>query len=132
MGGAAGASCGEMTSTRRRRRSAASGRALWSASSVLAHRWPMLWTMITDPTPARRREARRMVTEKVSAAVEGALAMHRELLVQARSLWTLAWQGAMTPTRLGRAGTSVLDAGAAPALRRLHANARRLRRRKRT
>jgi hypothetical protein len=121
-----------MTSTRRNRRQAASGRALWSASSVLAYRFPLLWKMAADPTPARRREARRMVTEKAAAAFEGALAMQRELLTQARSLWLLAWHGAVTPTRLARAGASIADAGAAPALRRLHANARRLRRRKRT
>ncbi|MFL5260827.1 MAG: hypothetical protein ACJ79E_09475 [Anaeromyxobacteraceae bacterium] len=98
---------------------------------MLAHRWAILWMMATHPTPARRREARRMVTEKAEAAVEGAMAMQRELLRQAYSVWVRAWGAGVTRRSLARAGARLVESGAAPARRRLRANARRLRRRKR-
>jgi hypothetical protein len=91
----------------------------------------MLWMMATQPTPVRRREARRMVTEKIEAALEGAVAIQRELLAQAYAVWVRAWSGGVTRCSLARAGARLVDSGAAPARRRLRANARRLRRRKR-
>jgi hypothetical protein len=103
----------------------ASPSVLSSVASVVAYRLRMLSLMIVSPTPARRREAVRMATEKLQAAGEGALAMQVELLRQARSLWT----GGVTGRRLSRAGRRILDAGAAPARRRVLANGLRLGRR---
>lgn len=67
-----------------------------------------------------------MVTEKVEAALEGALAVQLEVLKQARS----AWAGGVTRERLARAGKRILAAGSAPAIRRVKANGRRLGRRR--
>jgi hypothetical protein len=90
----------------------------------------MLWMMAIHPTPARRREARRMVAEKVAAACEGALAMQLESLRRARSLCVRALTGGITDGSLARAGRGILRAGTAPASRRVKANSRRLARRK--
>ena len=85
--------------------------------SVLAFRLPML---ALDPTPARRREAERMVAEKAEAAFEGALA------------WQGYWmRAAMTPWTLGAdAAQEAARAWAAPGRATLRANARRLSRRR--
>ena len=119
--------------TRKRRtshRTAKRASAMWSVASVLGFRLPMLWMMAWSPTPRRRREARRMVTEKVEAALEGALAMQLSAVTQARSFWHRAMTGGLTREWLAGAGQRILGAGTAPASRRLEANARRLRQRK--
>jgi hypothetical protein len=100
---------------------------LRSAALVVSYRLRTLSMMIADPTPKRRREARRMVVEKCAAVLEGALRMQREALRQARALWIEALPGGR---RMARAGKRILAAGSAPAYRRLRANDRRLRRRK--
>jgi hypothetical protein len=98
-----------------------------AAAFVVSWRLAMLARMAARPTPARRREAVRMIAEKVAAVLEAALAMQLEAARQAGFLC----HGRRTERRLVRAGRSILDAGAAPARRRVRANARRLRRRKR-
>ena len=65
-----------------------------------------------------------MFTEKLEAACEGALAMQVEALKQARSLCLAAWSRGVSGRRLARAGRSIVEAGRAPANRRLRANAR--------
>jgi hypothetical protein len=92
---------------------------------VIAWRLSMLARMLGTPTPARRREAVRMVAEKVAAAVEAAVAMPLEAARQARSLCV----GPRTERRWIRAGRRILRAGSAPFHRRVRANARRLGRR---
>jgi hypothetical protein len=118
--------------TRHRTAGAGAGRtsAMWAVPTVLGYRLPMLWMMTFCPTPQRRREARRMVSEKGEAALEGALAMQASVLMHAQSFWLKAMSGRLTKTWLARAGKRILGAGAAPASRRLKANARRLGQRK--
>ena len=85
--------------------------------TVLAFRLPML---ALAPTPARRREAERMVTEKAEAAMRGAVA--------AQAYW---WRAAMTPWAApADLWGGAYDAFAAPGRRTLRANARRLARRR--
>lgn len=99
--------------------------ALWSVPSIVAHRVRMLCMMVLNPTPRRRREATRMVTEKIEAACEGALAIQLETLKQAQSLCLDAWNAGLAG-RLARAGRRIVQAGRAPANRRIRANGRRL------
>ena len=84
---------------------------------VLAFRLPML---AMSQTPARRREAERMVAEKAEAAFEGALA------------WQAYWaRAAMAPWTLGTdAFEEAARAYAAPGRKTLRANAKRLGRRR--
>jgi hypothetical protein len=42
----------------------------FATATVLAWRLPMLWAMAFDPTPRRRAEALRMITEKSAAAAD--------------------------------------------------------------
>ena len=87
------------------------------AWQVLAFRLPML---AMTQTPARRREAERMVAEKAEAAFEGALA------------WQAYWaRAAMAPWSISiDAFEEAAEAWAAPGRKTLRANARRLSRRK--
>ena len=71
----------------------------------------------------KAREARRVVQEKVDAAVEGALA--------AQVAWgaffiKAAFGGVRTPNDVSAGLTSIAEAAAAPARRKVRANARRL------
>jgi hypothetical protein len=77
-----------------------------------------------DGRPSEKaREARLMVEEKVDAAVEGALA--------AQKAWgaffiRAAFGGVRTPNDVSAGLTAIAEAAAAPARRKLRANARRL------
>ena len=71
----------------------------------------------------KAREARLMVQEKVDAAIEGALA--------AQKAWgaffiKAAFGGVRTPNDVSAGLTSIAEAAAAPARRKVRANARRL------
>ena len=71
----------------------------------------------------KAREARLMVQEKVDAAVEGALA--------AQKAWgaffiKAAFGGVRTPNDVSAGLTAIAEAAAAPARRKVRANARRL------
>jgi hypothetical protein len=71
----------------------------------------------------KAREARLMVQEKVDAAVEGALAAQKAwgaFLIKA------AFGGVRTPNDVSAGLTAIAEAAAAPARRRVRANARRL------
>ena len=85
------------------------------AAAVLAFRLPML---AMTPTPARQREAQRMVAEKTEALIEGTLA------------WQTYWMTAWTRPPGTDHVTAAADAFAAPGRKTLRANARRLSRRK--
>ena len=80
---------------------------------VLAFRLPML---AMSQTPARRREAERMVAEKAEAAFEGALAWQGYWMRAMLTPWTIDADAAQEATR----------AWAAPGRKTLRANARRL------
>ena len=89
-----------------------------ATAAVLAWRLPMLWAMAWHPTPKRRAEALRMVTEKSAAAAEGIAA---------------AWsQAALAGVRImgDNPMEKVAEAALKPARRRVRANARRLRRKR--
>jgi hypothetical protein len=91
-----------------------------AAATVLGFRLPMLWAMTFDPTPERRAEALRMVTEKSAAVAEGFAAA-----------WTeAALAGLQMATGVNPAGR-IAAAALRPARRKVKANARRLKRRKR-
>ena len=85
------------------------------AAAVLAFRLPML---AMSPTPARQREAQRMVAEKAEALAEGTLAWQR--------YWMTAWTRPVGTDHMAGAA----DAFAAPGRKTLRANARRLGKRK--
>ena len=85
------------------------------AAAVLAFRLPML---AMSPTPARQREARRMVEEKTEALVDGTMAWQR--------YWMTAWMRPVGTDHVAGAA----DAFAAPGRKTLRANAKRLSRRR--
>ena len=86
------------------------------AAAVLAFRLPML---AMTPTPARQREAQRMVAEKAEALMRGTIAW--------QTYWMTAWTRPPGTDHLAAA----TDAFTAPGRKTLRANARRLSRRKR-
>ncbi len=91
-----------------------------SAGFVMATRLTRMATAAGSPSVASLREAERMVSEKLSAAVEGGVAASRALTGLAAAAGPVA------------AGHVMIDAGEAalrPAARALRANERRLSRR---
>lgn len=90
------------------------------ASAVLMFRLPML---MMDPTPARRREAERMVREKTQAAMDGAAAASLEM-------WRIGMAAWLAPVAPEAAMRRISRAACAPARKTLRANARRLKARK--
>lgn len=85
------------------------------AAAVLAFRLPML---AMTPTPARQREARRMVEEKAAAVLDGTLAWQR--------YWMTAWTRPVGTDHVGEAAAAFTG----PGRETLRANARRLAKRK--
>jgi hypothetical protein len=90
----------------------------FAAATVLAWRLPMLWAMTLSPTPRRRAEAIRMVVEKSTALAEAAVGAQA----------ALALSFLKPPSDIA---ADVMDAMAKPVRRRLNANARRVRSRRR-
>lgn len=89
-------------------------------SRVLAWRLPMLAAAMVNPTPQRRTEIVRMVTEKQQAVVAGAVDAQM-------ALWRAMMVGSLEPHKVG---SDVISAAHAPALKTLKKNARRASRRK--
>src|SRR3954464_7571590 len=85
----------------------------FATATVLAWRLPMLWAMAFDPTPRRRAEALRMITEKSAAAAEAVVGAQAEMMLSF-----------LKPSR--GATSKILDAVLKPSRRRIRANARRL------
>lgn len=102
---------------------AANTRAAIATTQVLAWRTPMLALLMVDPTPRRRREATRMVTEKHKAVVLGMLNAQAELIRGCWLWWSRPHALMMTPIGL-------TESFLAPSYRTVAANARRLRKRK--
>jgi hypothetical protein len=95
----------------------------FDTATVVGLRLLGLGMMATNPTAARYNEAQRMVVEKQLAMLEGLFAMQMEWT---RLLMTPLWfwpQPAAFADALGRAATG-------PAVRRVAANARRLKARR--
>jgi hypothetical protein len=96
-----------------------------AAAQVLSFRLPMLWAMVLSPTPARRAEAMKMIVEKQMAVMEG---MNAGALSALATWMKLA--GGQTVSGQ-RAVEDIMQAAAHPGQRRVRANARRLKRRRR-
>lgn len=96
-----------------------------AAAQVLGFRLPMLWAMALSPTPARRAETVKMIAEKQMAVMESVNAAALSALATWMKLAAGQSVSAQTASR------EILHAAERPAQRRLRANARRLRRRKR-
>jgi hypothetical protein len=90
----------------------------FATATVLAWRLPMLWAMAFDPTPRRRAEALRMITEKSAAAAEAVVGAPAEMMLS----FLKPSQGATS---------KILDAALKPSRRRVRANAKRLKARRR-
>jgi hypothetical protein len=91
----------------------------FATATVLAWRLPMLCAMALNPTPRRRTEALRMISEKTAAAAEAVIGAQAELVLSLLR----PKQGAVTD--------KIAEAMLKPARRRLKANARRVRRKRR-
>jgi type IV secretory pathway TrbD component len=96
-----------------------------AAAQVLSFRLPMLWAMALSPTPARRAEAMKMIVEKQMAVMEGMNAA----ALSALATWMKAAGGQTMSAQA--ASQEVMQAALQPGQRRVRANARRLKRRKR-
>jgi hypothetical protein len=96
-----------------------------AAATTIAARMPILFAAATSGSPKAMREARRMCTEKHTAAVEGAIAAGQEWM----RLWMRA--GAMGSWVEAQQGMSqIMRAAMGPANRVCRANAQRLTRRR--
>jgi aspartate aminotransferase-like enzyme len=94
-------------------------------SLTLWFRWPILMAACwSHSKPQDAAELRRMVTEKMFAAAQGA--MHAQL-----KLSRLALTGRLAPKDIGSATASIASAAVRPALQTVKANAGRLRKRRR-
>jgi hypothetical protein len=94
------------------------------AATVVGLRLVGLTMMAADPTALRMSEAQRMIVEKQMALLDGCFAMQMEWFkLMASPPWL--WLGPLAFTEL------LGSAGMAPVRRRLSANARRLKSRKR-
>jgi hypothetical protein len=107
-----------------RRKNDVSGLAL--APMVIWARMPILWYEALNPDPSRRNETNRMVVEKIAAAQEGMVAANLAV-AQATFEAGFALMAGSSPARETRkAAERIMQAGLAPAARRVRANARRL------
>lgn len=96
-----------------------------AAAQVLSYRLPMLWAMAFSPTPARRAEAVKMIVEKQMVVAESMNAAGLSALAS----WMKLMSGqAVSPDTVGK---TMINAAMRPGQRRIRANARRLKRRKR-
>jgi hypothetical protein len=113
----------------------------WYSPQVVHKRTQRLLAAPTLTRAADRKEATRMVAEKVQAGKEAQWALWQQSLAMQQRMWTDLWSSALTGrspgTSLRRAGRrGARDAAVlaqqvlAPVRRRVKANARRLRARK--
>lgn len=105
-------------------------RDLLDLSAVLAWRVPMLWLHAMDPTPRRRNEAERMVTEKVVACWSGAMRAQLALMGAMPGIWLAIASGRSPAWAIADAARFAAAASQVPARTALRANARRLSRRR--
>ena len=99
---------------------------LWLSPLVVAARLPILWFEALIPDPGRRKETNRMVVEKVAAMQEGLVASQLALgaaMAEASVAMMFGLKPKGTPEALTQ---RMINAGLAPAARRVRANHRRL------
>ena len=92
-----------------------------ATAETISRRLPILWWAAMWPSPSAHAETRKMVVEKQVAFAEGLIAMQIELMTMAFRPW---W----SPRLAQEALQDLVYAASAPAVRRVRANARRLRR----
>lgn len=95
-----------------------------ATAETLAHRLPGFWQDVLMPSPEGNMAIARLMIEKQVAFAQGMMNLQAEMFKLAfRPWWTWdIWQG-------HSAASDLLHAAAAPAARKVKANARRLRRR---
>jgi hypothetical protein len=95
-----------------------------ATATTLAHRLPDFWQDVMSPSPRGNAAIAGLIVEKQVAFAQGMMSLQAEMLKLAfRPWWTWdMWQGQ-------RAAGDLLHAAAAPAARKVKANARRLRKR---
>jgi hypothetical protein len=94
-----------------------------AAAVTIWHRMPILAMGAFFPTPSNTVEAVRMVTEKVDASFEGAVAAAFEA---SKVSTRMMFRPLLTPAEFSDAGARIAKAAVAPAARRVKANAKRL------
>ena len=94
-----------------------------ATAETLAHRLPVFWQGIMTPSPKGNAAITEMIVEKQVAFAEGMMAMRAELLKQSFRPWWM-W----TAQQSQNAAHDLAHAAAAPAAKKVKANARRLRR----
>lgn len=93
-----------------------------AAATTIAFRWPQFVYDTLDPTHKMSAETQRAFSEKAAAAMEGSV-----IAVQAwQRLWIDMAFGRVEPKELPRKIAKIADESAAPARRRVKANAKRL------
>lgn len=93
-----------------------------AAATTIAFRWPQFVYDTLDPTHPMSAETRRAFSEKAAAAMEGSV-----VAVQAwQRLWLDIAFGRVGPKELPKKIMHIADQSAAPARRRVKANAKRL------
>jgi heme A synthase len=99
---------------------------LWLSPFVVASRMPILFYESLNPDPSRRNETNRMVVEKLAAAQEGMLAAQvafGRAVAENMAAFAFGQVPKATPRKTAQA---MMNAGLAPAARRVKANAKRL------
>jgi hypothetical protein len=102
-----------------------------AAAEVIARRMPLFWWAAFAPNAGHQAEIARMVSEKNAAFLEGLFAANSRAAQEAIALWGKAMTGRLGHDALSSATSRILHAAGAPATRRVKANHKRLRRRKR-
>jgi hypothetical protein len=104
------------------------GAAALNTGMTLWFRWPILMAACSSQLKLQdTTEIRRMVTEKMFAAAQGAMQSQFEL----SRLAVQATTGRLSSKDIGSATASIASAAVRPALRTVKANAKRLRRKRR-
>jgi hypothetical protein len=99
---------------------------LWLSPFVMASRMPILWAESLNPNPGSRSETNRMMAEKMAAVQEGALAAQTTLGQAMLETWAALAFGQVPKTTPRNTADAMMQAGLAPAARRVKANAKRL------
>jgi hypothetical protein len=99
---------------------------LWLSPLVVAARMPVLMAEALNPDPSRRTETNRMVQEKVAATQEGIVAAQLALGQACMETFAALAFGQIPRTTPGNTADAMMQAGLAPAARKVKANIKRL------
>ena len=94
-----------------------------ATAQTMAHRLPVFWQGVMSPSAKGNAAIAEMIVEKQVAFAEGMMGMQAELMKQAFRPWWM-W----TAQQSQNAAHDLAHAAAAPAAKKVKANARRLRR----